>query len=204
MKTNIKKIAHWLNKNKIDLLGAAVAGLAALFLFSAVAAARGTQNGLHNHIIRLHILAADNTEEEQALKLAVRDNIWFYMTELLTDAASVHDAAEIINQNLPQIKQHTEQILYNTNSNHQVQVRLAQNLPFPPTAYGTISLPQGSYKALQIIIGSGEGENWWCILFPAICLMDITQGQIAETTDPTKLVLQPRFRIAELWRSIFD
>ncbi|MCL2235520.1 MAG: stage II sporulation protein R, partial [Defluviitaleaceae bacterium] len=83
-----------------------------------------------------------------------------------------------------------------------VQVRLVEGLPFPAMTYAHIFLPQGDYHALQIIIGEGAGENWWCIMFPPMCLMDVTKGQVAELPKEKaeEVILRPRFRIAELFR----
>ena len=181
----------------VDLLLAIVLGLAGLFVFSGVAEAV-EQGDLHNHVIRLHILGADNSRAEQALKLTLRDEVWGFVRDLVAEAPSMPHARAIIGSNLDLIEAKAERV----SDGRDVQVRLVEGLPFPPMTYAHIFLPQGDYHALQIIIGEGAGDNWWCIMFPAMCLMDITQGQVAELPKEKaeEVVLRPRFRIAELFR----
>jgi stage II sporulation protein R len=203
----MKKLLNWLNKNRLNILGASVAGLAAVFLFSTALAARSADSPWQNHIIRLHILAADDTAHEQELKLTLRDGIWEFIGGLLSDSGNISEAADIIAQNLPLIEDEARRILQNEGANHAATARLVENLPFPPMAYGAIFLPQGNYRALQIIIGEGYGENWWCIIFPPICFIDITRGGSSGLEDDlengvrnSRITLRPRLRIAEIWQ----
>jgi len=194
----MKKIIEFIKKHKTDALGAVVVGLAAVFLFSTAMAAAG-QDDLRNDVIRLHILAADDSAAEQHLKLQVRDGIWEFVRDLTADARNMSQARDIISQNIERIEDEAWFLLQELGSDHIVTARLTRGLPFPAMTYGTVFLPQGQYEALQIIIGNGGGENWWCIMFPPMCLMDITRGQVLKQ-DSDEIVLRPTLRIASIFK----
>ncbi|MCL2170281.1 MAG: stage II sporulation protein R [Defluviitaleaceae bacterium] len=194
----MKRIIEWLKKNKVDMFGAVVVGLAGLFLFSSVLAAGAQGGDISNHVLRLHIMAADDSPDEIELKLALRDELWQFLSELTEDARTQAQAREIVRENIELIEDEAWFILQELGSEHIVTARLLRGLNFPAMMYGTIMLPQGDYEALQIIIGDGAGGNWWCIMFPAMCLMDITRGETVEQ-DGSTVNLRPRLRISSLW-----
>jgi len=197
----MQKMQTWLKNNRLNILAAVVTGIAALFFFSSVMAVRAQGGGWQNDIIRLHVLAADDSPAQQALKLAVRDGVWMHINELIKSTNNINCARDIIYQNLEQIGQMAEEI-----SGQPAAARLVAWLDFPPMSYGMIFLPQGYYEALQIVIGEGAGQNWWCIMFPPMCLMDITRAVVedAPEEDANEINLRPRFRIAELWQGFFN
>jgi len=194
----MKKIIAWLNKHKVDALGAVVVGLAAVFLFSSVGAMAG-QDSFANEVIRLHILAADNSDAEQDLKLFVRDGVWGFVSELVADARGMDDARQIISENLERIEDEVWFLLQELGSEHDVVARLVRGQPFPAMSYGTVFLPQGQYEALQIIIGGGAGDNWWCVIFPTLCVIDVTRGEVLEA-EGDNVSLRPRLRIANIFQ----
>ncbi|MCL2620725.1 MAG: stage II sporulation protein R [Defluviitaleaceae bacterium] len=182
----------------LDGLMALMIGLAVIFAFSVVGATGQQGNDWRNHVIRLHILAADNTDAEQELKLKIRDEIWGLVRDLVADAPSMPKAKTVIAENLNLIEYEATKFA----SGHNVTVRLVEGLGFPPMSYAHIFLPSGDYTALQIIIGEGSGDNWWCIMFPPMCLMDVTKGQVVYLSDEEyeQITLRPRFRLAEIFR----
>ena len=186
-------VFNWLKKNRMELLGSVVAGLAAVFLFSTAMALAG-QDELRNDVIRLHILAHDDSEHEQGIKYLVRDEIWRLVQELTYGVRSMNEARSIISENLIKIEDAAWDLLKEHGSPHPVEARLTNSLVFPPMSYGTVFLPAGQYEALQIIIGDGAGENWWCVMFPSLCLMDITRGQISPQ-EGDSVTLRPRIRL---------
>ena len=204
----MEMIKNWLDENKVMMLLAVVIGLAWMFLHStAIAGSQGGEARHVNQVLRLHILAHDDTPDEQALKLAVRDGIWAYMGDVGGRAANLDEAREIIGENLSYIEAAARKIvLTNGNSNHDVTVQLVQNQTFPAMSYAGIIFPQGRYEALQITIGAGAGSNWWCVMFPAMCLMEITQAEPVNPsqTAPQNVTVRPRFRLAEVWQDIFN
>lgn len=181
------------------MLLAVVIGFAWMFLHVTAVAARDDGEMRHiNQVLRLHILPHDDSDAEQALKLAVRDGIWYYMSDIGNYATSVEQAREITAQYLPYIEAAARRILNEHDSEHDVSVQLVQNQNFPAMSYAGIIFPQGRYEALQINIGDGAGGNWWCVMFPAMCLMDVAQAEVVEDTQLQEITVRPRFRIAEI------
>jgi len=201
-------IRDWLYENRIVMLWAFVFGLAWIFLHATAVA--GSQDGEARHVnqvLRLHILAHDDTAQEQALKLAVRDGIWAYMYDVGNRAASLDEAREIVAENLPYIEAAAARIVQAYGDvNHEVTVQLAQNQAFPAMSYAGIIFPQGRYESLQITIGAGNGSNWWCVMFPAMCLMEITQAEVIDSPPATtqEIIVRPRFRLAEAFQGVFN
>lgn len=173
----MKKSKIWFKGNKITMLAAIVVGLAWVFLHSVAAAAEPGAALFQNQVIRLHIPAHDDSVEEQVLKFAVRDGIWEFLADITAQARNAAEAREIIIENLPAIEELARQILLDNNSGHRVSAKFWENLPFPTTNYAGLIFPQGRYEALEIIIGDGAGENWWCVVFPPLCFMRISRGE---------------------------
>ena len=134
---------------------------------------------LENNIFRLHILANSDSEEDQALKLKVRDGILDYMNEINKDSNSKSDTIENIENHLDEIKDICEKILKDNGSDYSVSPEIG-NFYFPTKYYGNISLPAGNYDALRIKIGEAKGQNWWCSLFPPLCFIDISSGYLSD------------------------
>lgn len=134
---------------------------------------------LENNIFRLHILANSDSEEDQALKLKVRDGILDYMNEINKDSNSKSDTIENIENHLDEIKDICEKILKDNGSDYSVSLEIG-NFYFPTKYYGNISLPAGNYDALRIKIGEAKGQNWWCSLFPPLCFIDISSGYLSD------------------------
>jgi stage II sporulation protein R len=202
------RLYNWLDENKIMMLLAIIIGMAWLFLHATAIA--GSQSGEARHInrvLRLHILAHDDTPGEQALKFAVRDGIWAYMYDVGGRAANLDEAREIAAEYLPYIEAAARKIVQSHGgADHEIAVRLSQSQTFPAMSYAGIIFPRGRYEALQITIGAGAGSNWWCVMFPAMCLMEITQAEVLEVprAAPREVIVRPRFRLAEVWQGIFD
>jgi len=201
-------IKSWLYEHRIMLLMSLIIGLAWLFLHAtAIAGGQGGEERHINQVLRLHILAHDDTPQEQALKLAVRDGIWAYMGDVGSRAASLDEARDIVAENLSYIEAAAHRIVQaNGGIDHKVKAQLVQNQTFPAMSYAGIVFPQGRYEALQITIGAGEGSNWWCVMFPAMCLMEVTQAQVIETPEIAleEVIVRPRFRLVETWQGMFN
>jgi len=196
------KAKKWLNDNKIMMLGAVVLGTAWLFLYSTALAADEAPLW-QNQIIRLHVLAHDDSDEEQALKLAIRDGIWEFVDSLVHGANNADSARAIIAENMHEITATAQKIAIDNGSNHAISTQLVQNLDFPATSYAGLVFPQGRYEALQIYIGDGSGQNWWCVMFPPMCLIELSQAQVIETGGDD-VAMRPRFKLAEIWQGWFE
>ena len=123
---------------------------------------------IYRDTIRLHILANSDSEEDQALKIAVRDRLLAEYGELLRSAGSFEAAEMKANELLPKMKRDAEQYIEELGYDYSVEVSLGEEW-YETRDYGDFSLPCGIYTSLRVIIGSGEGKNWWCIMYPPLC-----------------------------------
>ncbi len=137
-------------------------------------------SGLSQNLLRLHVIANSDSPEDQQLKRDVRDVILDYMKKELKDFETVEDAKSQVNNNLDKIKILAEDEIRRQNKAYSVKVMLG-NFPFPTKMYGDITLPAGNYEALRVVIGEGEGQNWWCVMFPPLCFVDATHGTIPDS-----------------------
>ncbi|NLW47761.1 MAG: stage II sporulation protein R [Firmicutes bacterium] len=124
-----------------------------------------------NNLIRLHVVADGNSPEAQQLKLKVRDKIIEITEPLLIKIEHPVEAERILRSKLPLFEKTARQIIQANGLDMDVKVSLEQ-FTFPEIAYPFGQLPAGEYKGLKVILGSGEGKNWWCVLYPPLCLLD--------------------------------
>lgn len=120
-------------------------------------------------VFRLHILANSDSEEDQSLKLKVRDRILEYTEVLFNSAKTKEEAESLISENLQNIVNEGQKTVHQNGYNYDVKAELT-NMYFTTRHYDKYTLPSGMYDALRITIGSGEGHNWWCVMFPTICI----------------------------------
>ena len=175
--------------------------------------------GLYDNVIRLHVLANSDSEEDQALKLTVRDAVLKKTQTLLENVDSKEEAEAILRQNLPVIEQTARDALRAAGAENTVTVELGQE-SYPTREYERLAFPAGEYLSLRVMIGEAEGQNWWCVLFPPLCLTAATAQSEQETeavclsaglsgeqyrmiadTDETKYKL--RFKILEVAEEFF-
>ena len=172
--------------------------------------AEATQVRLASQVIRLHVLANSDSEEDQALKLEVRDRVLETTSALLAGETEPQAAAVLLNQHLDDIAQSAAQEISAQGHDDRVEVRLEQTW-FPTRQYQGISLPAGNYLALRVLIGAAEGHNWWCVVFPNLCLPAVSERALeASTLTPGQISLLQeeetsyvfRFKTLELWQSL--
>ncbi len=128
---------------------------------------------MHN-LIRLHVVANSDRPADQQVKLAVRDAILRASGDLFT-ARPPDEAVEVVKGNLPLFKRAAENVLRAYGYDYPVAVEFG-TFSFPERTYGPLVLPAGDYQALRIVLGEGQGANWWCILFPPLCYLDVVGG----------------------------
>ena len=154
-------------------------------------------------VLRLHILAASDGEEDQAVKLKVRDAILEEASGILDGILNTALAEEQLKNALPTIKTIAEQVLAENGSDDSVTVELCDAY-FNTRYYEHITLPAGEYRALRIVIGEGEGQNWWCMVFPPMCLSGacetqwdgiLSEEQETIITEPSRY--EVRFKVVE-------
>ena len=172
--------------------------------------AEATQVRLASQVIRLHILANSDSEEDQALKLEVRDRVLETTSALLAGETEPQAAAILLDQHLDDIAQSAAQEISAQGHDDRVEVRLEQTW-FPTRQYQGISLPAGNYLALRVLIGAAEGHNWWCVVFPNLCLPAVSERALETSTlTPGQISLLQeeetsyvfRFKALELWQSL--
>ncbi len=162
MKTAVKQHVYQLRTVEIALM----VGLA-IFLGSGVLALR-TQDELADKVVRLHVLANSDSEEDQALKLKVRDVVLERATAILKQSADRREAESCLRGELLELERIAAEEIAAEEYNYPVTVEL-ENSDFPTKEYDGFTLPAGEYLALRVIIGEGQGQNWWCVVFPPLC-----------------------------------
>ncbi len=152
---------------------------ALFFTITVYSYATNISEGLAENIFRLHILANSDSEEDQALKLKVRDAILAYMETLTIETSDKQAVIELSNEHIEDFKQIAEHVIQENGYEYSVNIEIG-NFYFPTKYYGNISLPAGNYDALKIEIGEAQGQNWWCSLFPPLCFVSVSSGVIDE------------------------
>ena len=168
--------------------------------------AQARQESISGSLVRLHVLAVSDDSNEQRIKLNVRDSVLSYISPKLEDAESPDEAKRIISSELDGIKSAAETAA----EGRPVKVTLTQEY-YPTRDYGRFSLPAGRYESLRVILGEGEGHNWWCVVFPPLCLTAAESDSAVESLDGEirGIVTEEdgyrcKFRIVELWGEVCD
>ena len=148
------------------------------------------QEDIAGKVLRFHVLANSDSREDQALKLAVRDAVGGEMAEVLAGAGDRETCEKIINANLNRIKATAERVVEEWGLDYEVEAAL-EEVDFPVKTYGDYTFPAGKYEALRVVIGEGEGHNWWCVMYPNMCFSgsvyevvdEETEGKLREVLD---------------------
>ena len=135
----------------------------------------GAQGALADKVLRLHVLANSDSQADQALKLQVRDAVLEQAEDLLAGAESRAEAEALLAAHLPSLAAAGAEAVGAAGYSYPVTVSLEDNCWFPTRVYEDFALPAGLYTALRIEIGSGAGQNWWCVVFPPLCLGSVTE-----------------------------
>ena len=171
---------------------------------------------IYDNVIRLHVRAKSNSDEDQSLKLLVRDAVLSYTEPLLAGVQSKDEAEAVLRSSLPELEAISRQALRANGCNAPVCVSLERE-NYPRRTYEAIALPAGEYLSLLVQIDEAEGENWWCVLFPPLCLSaasvdaeatclsaGLTQEQYRLIADTEDTKYQLRFKILEVAAQILD
>lgn len=153
-----------------------------LFIYISVCAISYAQNvstDIANSVFRLHVIANSDTDEDQNLKYMVRDNLLNYMNSICKDCESKQEAISIVEENKDVFQQIATDTITKQGYSYPVTINIG-NFEFPTKHYGDISLPAGFYDALRVEIGEAKGQNWWCVMFPPLCFVDISSGVVPD------------------------
>lgn len=137
-------------------------------------------DGLADNILRLHVVANSDSPADQELKRNVRDAVLAYVQGVVKESDNIVETESIIRENILNISAAARKTVTCNGSDYTVKTELGK-YSFPTKAYGDIILPPGAYQALRVVIGKGEGSNWWCVLFPPLCFVDVTHGVVPDS-----------------------
>lgn len=132
--------------------------------------------------IRLRILANSDSDEDQALKRKIRDEVNKEITVWVEKLTSIEAARELIQSRLPEIEKIVQSVLVKEGKEQEFSVDF-DNVSFPTKMYGSYIYPAGDYEAILITLGEGKGANWWCVLFPPLCFLDFSNGQAVQAAE---------------------
>ncbi|SDF06912.1 stage II sporulation protein R [Sporolituus thermophilus] len=176
-----------------------VSGWALLFWQGRESGMMATSRG---ELIRLHVLANSDSPADQQLKREVRDAVLAYLAPKLEQAGSASAARRIINAERDNLREAAKKVLTEHNSADAVEVQIGW-FDFPVKSYGDLVLPAGKYEAVRILIGKAEGQNWWCVLFPPLCFIDMANAAAVpavKTLSEGNEKIQIRWKVAEFWQ----
>lgn len=164
--------------------------------------AQRTHTEIADQMIRLHVLAASDSEEEQAVKLEVRDAVLEELRPKLADCSGKTDAAETLESALPEVKA----AALTAAGNRDVTVSLSEEY-YPTREYDGFSLPAGRYTSLRVVLDEGKGHNWWCVVYPPLCITAAEASEQAMETlnaDTAQIITESdgyivKFKLLELW-----
>ena len=169
----------------------------------------GQCDQIRGKVLRLHVLANSDSDEDQQLKLKVRDTVVETAAGLFDTAANEQEAIEQAKAKLPEIEAAAQQRVYDEGYDYAVHAYIV-HMYFTTRQYDTVTLPAGMYDALRITIGSGRGHNWWCVVFPPMCVSAASDAEeLNDVLDPDQeeIVTEPRkyevrFKIVEIIEDI--
>jgi len=154
--------------------------LAILFLIiSGMVFISGAEKGLNDYkdnVYRLHVIANSDIEEDQEIKLAVRDAVLEAAGNELSKTTSKAEAKEYIEENLKRIENEAKKVLSSYEADYSLELKSGVS-DFPDKYYGDMFYPEGEYESLKIVLGKGEGENWWCVMFPPLCIVGFEKDE---------------------------
>lgn len=172
----------FLNNIKNSKIGISITLILLLFLYTtinAISYVEAVSTDISDSVFRLHVIANSDSNEDQALKYKVRDNLLKYMNNICRNCASKQEAINLVTEHQEEFKQVALDTIKKEGYSYNVKINIG-NFEFPTKQYGDISLPAGYYDALRVEIGEAKGRNWWCVMFPSLCFIDVSSGIVPE------------------------
>lgn len=166
-----------MNKLKISIIL-----LILLIIYTLVCAlsyVEAVSTNISEGVFRLHVLANSDSKEDQDLKYIVRDKVLEYMNQISLGVNQKEEFIQLVTNHTDKIEEIAKQTILDNGYNYDVTVEVG-NFAFPTKTYGDISLPASFYDAVRIKIGEAKGQNWWCVMFPPLCFVDVTSGIVDE------------------------
>lgn len=155
-------------------------------LISAFFYVDAVSSDISNSVFRLHVIANSDSKEDQNLKYKVRDKVLEYMNTISKNCTSKEDVINLAQTHQEEFKNIAQNVIEENGYNYDVNIYIGK-YDFPTKTYGDISFPAGNYDCLKIEIGESKGQNWWCVMFPPLCFVDVTSGIVP---DDSKSLIQ--------------
>lgn len=140
---------------------------------------QAVSSNISENVFRLHVIANSDSKEDQNLKYLVRDSLLEYMNSICQNISTKEEAISLCKENIDTFKEIAINVIRENGYDYDVNIKLG-NFNFPTKTYGDISLPAGMYDALRVEIGEANGQNWWCVMFPSLCFIDVSNGVVEE------------------------
>lgn len=173
---------NFLNHIKNSKIGISTILILLLFLYTIICAytyVNAVSSNISNSVFRLHVIANSDSEEDQSLKYKVRDSLLNYMNNICNNCNSKEEVIKLVTQHQEEFKKVAIETIKNEGYSYNINIKIG-NFEFPTKQYGDISLPAGYYDALRVEIGEANGKNWWCVMFPSLCFVDMSSGVVPE------------------------
>lgn len=168
----------------------------------------GACKDIQDEVLRLHILANSDSEDDQKLKLYVRDGLLEYTEELFKNSKNKEQSKQTALENLDNIKQKAQSLIYEYGYDYSVDAYIT-NMQFNTRVYENFTLPAGNYDALRIVIGEGKGKNWWCVIYPALCVPSAEGDELNSVLNEDEQDIvskseqyEVKFKIVEIFENI--
>ena len=175
----MKKFLNNLKNSKIGIIIILSLLLILYTIICAFSYVEAVSTDISESVFRLHVIANSNSDEDQNLKYKVRDSLLNYMNNICNKCDSKEEAIKLVSEHQENFKKVALETIKNEGYSYNVNIEIG-NFEFPTKQYGDISLPAGFYDALKVEIGKAEGRNWWCVMFPSLCFIDVSSGIVPE------------------------
>lgn len=178
-------------------------------ILSSICSFAKTSEEIRSDVLRLHVIANSDTSVDQNLKLRLRDYILQEGNDIFNGSVNVENAVEKIEPVLPELEKSAKAFVNQAGFDYDVKISLS-NEYFTTRTYETVTLPAGKYLALRVVIGSGEGHNWWCVMFPPMCVPAADKKDEIENVFSEKEIklveskpkYEPRFKVVEIYEQL--
>ncbi|NMP36540.1 MAG: stage II sporulation protein R [Clostridiales bacterium] len=206
---HITRLKNFTKSNGFRFEAAAIMALTLALAFSVTSFA-GVCAQVRGSVLRMHVIANSDSPEDQSLKLKVRDAVLEEGADIFDGSLTAADAEEKISLSKERLTLAAEKVIEENGFDYDVNIDVVYEY-FSTRSYGSITLPAGKYTAVKVMIGEAQGKNWWCVMFPPLCLPAAVQTDDAAdaflSEDGSRVVhsepkFEPRFKIVELWEKL--
>lgn len=174
-----------MKKNKIPLMISLIIGIIVTFYYSTdYIKANDLQENIATKIIRFHVIAHSDSQEDQSLKMKVKEAVLKYISPILSNSKDITETRKLLTDNTDAIVSIAQDTIIQNGYNYTVKASLT-NCYFPTKTYGDVTFPPGDYEAYKIEIGNSCGSNWWCVMYPPLCFIDASHGILPDSSKNT-------------------